>query len=176
MFAIWALTERTPWLIGDFVWTAMDYLGEAGIGGSSLVSAKSRPGVLEAVAWRGARVVARRRLETVGAPAGVRLRAEKPGGAGRGDVSFVMIDVVDAQGRRVPDAAIALSAEVKGAGELVGFGSANPTAAGGYQSGQASSWQGRALAVVRGKGAAGRAGLSVSGTGLAPAMATIKLG
>ena len=32
--AIWRLTERSPYLIGDFVWTAMDYLGEAGIGRS----------------------------------------------------------------------------------------------------------------------------------------------
>ena len=33
VFEIWELTDRTPYLIGDFVWTAMDYLGEAGIGG-----------------------------------------------------------------------------------------------------------------------------------------------
>ncbi len=39
--AIWELTERSPWLIGDFVWTAMDYLGEAGIGGSTVVSTAS---------------------------------------------------------------------------------------------------------------------------------------
>jgi beta-galactosidase len=32
--AFWDLTERSPWLVGDFVWTAMDYLGETGIGGS----------------------------------------------------------------------------------------------------------------------------------------------
>ncbi len=32
--AIWRLTDRSPWLIGDFVWTAMDYLGESGIGKS----------------------------------------------------------------------------------------------------------------------------------------------
>ena len=38
--AIWDLTERSPWLIGDFVWTAMDYLGEAGIGGSTVVAAR----------------------------------------------------------------------------------------------------------------------------------------
>ena len=293
VFAIWELTERTPWLIGDFVWTAMDYLGEAGIGGSFPVSAKSKPGqlsfagwpwvnafcgdidligaqkapslardvawglstlemtvqrpapegkrdepriwgwhdeldswtwpetgrpmtvrlytsaeklelqlnghtvgtqerkgepgvaeftvpyapgVLEAVAWRGARVVARKRLETAGAPVGLKLRTEKPGESGRGDVSFVMIEVVDAAGRRVPDAEIALVAEVKGAGEVIGLGSANPLAAGGYQSGKAKTWHGRALAVVRGKGAPGRVGLSVSGTGLAPAMTTLKLG
>ena len=28
----WADVERLPYLIGDFVWTSMDYLGEAGIG------------------------------------------------------------------------------------------------------------------------------------------------
>lgn len=28
----WDLVERLPYVIGDFVWTAMDYLGEAGIG------------------------------------------------------------------------------------------------------------------------------------------------
>lgn len=32
----WELVERLPYVIGDFVWTAMDYLGEAGIGSSSI--------------------------------------------------------------------------------------------------------------------------------------------
>ena len=29
----WALVEKCPWVIGDFMWTAWDYLGEVGIGG-----------------------------------------------------------------------------------------------------------------------------------------------
>lgn len=33
--ANWRAVERLPYLIGDFVWTALDYLGEAGIGRSS---------------------------------------------------------------------------------------------------------------------------------------------
>ena len=28
----WPMIERTPWVIGDFTWTAWDYIGEAGIG------------------------------------------------------------------------------------------------------------------------------------------------
>lgn len=28
----WALAEEAPYMIGEFVWTAMDYLGEAGLG------------------------------------------------------------------------------------------------------------------------------------------------
>lgn len=31
-FDYWEATERLPYVIGDFVWTAIDYLGEAGIG------------------------------------------------------------------------------------------------------------------------------------------------
>ena len=31
-FQNWELVEKHPYVIGDFVWTAMDYLGEAGIG------------------------------------------------------------------------------------------------------------------------------------------------
>ena len=31
-FENWAMVEKDPWVIGDFVWTGMDYLGESGIG------------------------------------------------------------------------------------------------------------------------------------------------
>jgi beta-galactosidase len=31
-FANWKLVQDNPYIIGDFVWTAMDYLGESGIG------------------------------------------------------------------------------------------------------------------------------------------------
>ena len=30
----WPMIEKTPWVIGEFTWTAWDYLGEAGIGRS----------------------------------------------------------------------------------------------------------------------------------------------
>jgi len=36
MYIFWKETERLPHVIGDFVWTAMDYLGEAGGGAVSL--------------------------------------------------------------------------------------------------------------------------------------------
>jgi beta-galactosidase len=31
-FAVWDLAERLPYMLGDFVWTGIDYLGEAAIG------------------------------------------------------------------------------------------------------------------------------------------------
>ena len=32
LFSYWRSVENMPWVIGDFVWTAVDYLGESGIG------------------------------------------------------------------------------------------------------------------------------------------------
>jgi beta-galactosidase len=36
-FEYWKPVEEHPWIIGDFIWSAMDYLGEVGIGGSTYV-------------------------------------------------------------------------------------------------------------------------------------------
>jgi len=33
---MWQAVEQCPWVVGDFVWTAFDYLGESGIGHSRL--------------------------------------------------------------------------------------------------------------------------------------------
>jgi beta-galactosidase len=35
---LWRIVERDSWVIGDFVWTSMDYIGEAGVGGARLDS------------------------------------------------------------------------------------------------------------------------------------------
>jgi beta-galactosidase len=39
-FDNWHLVEKYPWIIGDFLWTSMDYLGEAGIGNALLDNEK----------------------------------------------------------------------------------------------------------------------------------------
>ena len=39
-FDYWSLVEKHPYVIGDFVWTAMDYFGESGIGHSVLSNEK----------------------------------------------------------------------------------------------------------------------------------------
>ena len=298
MFAIWNLTDRSPWLLGDFVWTAMDYLGEAGIGGGMLVartadktlamvtpvgwpwvnafcgdidligdqkapslardvvwglsplemaverpspdgkvSAARRwgwvdelqswtwpgaerkpltvrvytagdrvelrlngasvanksitpadlkhielqvpyaPGVLEAVAYKGGAELGRRRLETVGPPAALRLRPERSTvGARRGDVSYCAVEVVDAQGRLTPDVARDVVLTLSGPAELAGFGSANPLAVGGFQSPTAKTWNGRAMAIVRGTGRKGQVRIEARSSGLSPASTTLTLG
>lgn len=46
----WDLVERLPYVIGDFVWTAMDYLGEAGIGSAS-VREKGNQSMFQQWSW-----------------------------------------------------------------------------------------------------------------------------
>jgi beta-galactosidase len=41
-FHIWQVTDKSSWVLGDFVWTAIDYIGEARTGGVSLQSGQSR--------------------------------------------------------------------------------------------------------------------------------------
>jgi beta-galactosidase len=46
----WKQVEKDPWVIGDFVWTAMDYLGETGVGNSHLNDDPDR-GFLRSWPW-----------------------------------------------------------------------------------------------------------------------------
>ena len=39
----WSDVERLPYVIGDFLWTSMDYIGEAGIGKSIYCSEEEVP-------------------------------------------------------------------------------------------------------------------------------------
>jgi beta-galactosidase len=40
----WRAIEKDSWVIGDFVWTAMDYIGESGLGRTSLAAGQGGPG------------------------------------------------------------------------------------------------------------------------------------
>jgi beta-galactosidase len=48
-FDYWTLVEKHPYIIGDFVWTAMDYLGESGIGHST--PSNEKDGFLKPWPW-----------------------------------------------------------------------------------------------------------------------------
>jgi beta-galactosidase len=130
-----------------------------------------QPGALEAVAWSGGKEVGRKQFATAGLPARLELRQEPhPGGLAGERLSFVNVDIVDAQGRVVPDDARSLSLSIEGSGQLAGFGSANPKAQGSFQSAEANAFRGRALAILRG---GGPMRITVSAVGLASATALI---
>ncbi|MBB4859205.1 beta-galactosidase [Novosphingobium chloroacetimidivorans] len=108
-------------------------------------------GTLEAVAFVGGREVARRKLETVGPAAALRIVMEGPSRRkGREALAYARIEVVDAQGRVLPEDERMVSLDLCGAAELAAFGSANPRAVGSLRASQARTFRGRALAILRG--------------------------
>ena len=65
------------------------------------------------------------------------------------DLIYALIEVVDQEGHVVPDAEVKLEADVTGACKLAGFGSANPVTEEDYTDAFATTFRGRALAILR---------------------------
>lgn len=126
-----------------------------------------QPGRVEAVSYRGGKEISRDVLVTAGVPAALRLLPEKEKIRADGhDLLYVEIEMVDAEGRLVPDAEILLHAEVTGGATLAGFGSGNPVTEENYTDSEARTYHGRAMAILRGGYETGNICLKVEAEGL----------
>jgi beta-galactosidase len=101
------------------------------------------PGTLEVVAYTGGQEAGRATLTTAGTPAALRLTPDRATiGAAAGDLSYVTVEVVDAQGAVVRHATHRVTLEVAGAGDLIAIGTPIP-----YRK---SSTSGRSVPPLRG--------------------------
>ena len=120
------------------------------------------PGILRAEAGSD-----RCELQTAGEPVSVRLTADRQQLKADGQsLAFITIEVVDAQGRVVPDAQKPLDVKVTGSAALLGVGNANVRDNDPYFDTQHHTWQGRAMAVIRSNGKRGKAVITVNGSRL----------
>ena len=133
-------------------------------------------GKLEVVASKDGKEIARKTLETAGLPAALRLRSDVPRlTTSRSDLAHVLVEVVDAQGRLVPDALVHVSCSAAGAGELIGMGNANPHNVDSFRSGRRWTWHGKALAVLRPAKRGGVLSLTATAPGLRPARLSLSV-
>ena len=131
------------------------------------------PGSLVATCTGAADPATRVALTTAGAPARLRLTADRARiRADRSDLSYVRVEVVDAKGTLVPNARPALRARVEGPGELAALASADPIDLAGYRGPSRRPYLGVAQAIVRPR-AAGVLQLVVDSDGLPPARLVI---
>ena len=135
-----------------------------------LFRTRYEPCTLEAVSYSGGREVSRTALKTTGKPISIRLTAETDRLFADGEsLCYVNAELIDADGNTVPDADTLLIAKASGAVKLLGFGTGNPITEENYAKGEFTSWQGRALAVLRAGFDAGEARLTVSAEGVGTA-------
>jgi len=133
-----------------------------------------QPGVLKAYGLKNGKVVDSIELQTTGAPKQIRLKADrKPIQANRNDLSYVTVEIMDAQGRVIPDAVLPVKFTIDGNGEIAGAGNGNPTDMASFQKPERKTFRGRCLIIVRPKGKGGKITLKAEAENLLPAEAVI---
>jgi beta-galactosidase len=125
-----------------------------------------QPGELKAVASDNGKEVAGKVLKTAGDPVAIRLVADRERiKADRNDLSFVKIEVVDANGQVVTQDSKKISLTISGNGELVAAGNTNPKDMASVNRTQINTCNGKAIAIIR-PSASGQAKLVVESPGL----------
>jgi len=85
------------------------------------------PGLLEARGSKGGKVVLTEKRETTGAPASIRLTADRTEiNADGEDVAVLKVEALDKEGRAVPTAGNQIDFKVTGNGSLIGVGNGDP--------------------------------------------------
>jgi beta-galactosidase len=125
------------------------------------------PGSLTAVTYENGKEIYRSVLKTASKPAEIRLSADKDKlEAVWGDLSFVMVELLDKEGNMAHDAVNELYFTVSGAGSLIAVGNGNPKSDEMYVGAKRRIHEGRAMAVVRADGEIGKITLNVSAEGI----------
>jgi len=125
-------------------------------------------GVLEARGSKGGQVVLTAKRETTGAPARIRLVADRPRVAADGeDVAVVEVRVVDAAGRLVPVADDEITFHVTGSGKLIGVGNGDPSSHESDKGDARRAFNGLCLGLVQATRTAGEIQVEATAPGLA---------
>ena len=131
------------------------------------------PGTLTAVAYRLGEEIGRKELTTVGEPARLRLRSEEGRLPRRRDaLGHVLVEVLDAQGRLVPDAVRKVRFDVRG-GDLVAVGNGNSHNVDSFTRPRRHTYHGVAMVYVRPRKGSDRITVRAESSGLRPAVTRI---
>jgi beta-galactosidase len=133
------------------------------------------PGKLEAVAKKNGREVARFAVETTGEPVALRLTPDRKALDADGqDAVPVTVEAIDAKGRPVPTANLAVEFELSGPGANIGVGNGDPNSHDPEKGNKVNIYNGLAQIIVQSTKEAGEIKLTASAGGLSPAALTLK--
>jgi beta-galactosidase len=124
-------------------------------------------GTLKAVGLADGKEVETKQLVTAGPAHRIRLTADRKAiRAGRQDLCFVTVEVVDAEGNLCPDADHSIEYKLEGPATIAAVGSGDLTSRESYQANPRRVYQGRGLVVVRSGDEADELKLAASAEGL----------
>jgi len=109
------------------------------------------PGTLVARCFDDGKETALQTLKTTGRPEAIRLVADRTKiNASRNDLSYVMAEIIDAEGNIVPDADNTIvNFEITGKGKLAGVGSGDPRDMSSFQQPKRKTYHGICLAIIQ---------------------------
>ncbi len=120
--------------------------------------------------------VARWELKTAGAPARIRMTADRATVTADGqDLSFVTVELLDEQGVINPNAQDVVSFEIEGPGTIVGVGNGDPKSVESFQGKERKAYRGKVLAVVKAGAEAGEVRLKATAEGMKGAEVVVKV-
>ena len=127
------------------------------------------PGVLKTIGYKGKKQVNSATLQTANEISRIKLTADREKIKSDGqDLSYVTVELTDANGIRNPKAENLVSLEIEGPGTIIGVGNANPVSLESYQLPQRKAWQGRCLVIIKSESEAGEIRLKATSEGLKP--------
>jgi beta-galactosidase len=133
-----------------------------------------RPGTVEAVAWRGGEEVGRASLASPSGDVGLALQVDRPDvTAAADDLAFVEVTLVDGAGSVWTSTDRVVAVELDGPATLQGLASANPVSEEPFAGSSCTTFQGRAIAVVRPHGP-GTITLTATAEGIPPQQTSIR--
>jgi beta-galactosidase len=132
------------------------------------------PGELRAVGYRDGQPVTEQTLKTTGAPSQLRLTPDRDAIRAGGDLCYVTVEVLDAQGLLHPSAEDEVHLTIEGPGKILAVGTGNPTSEEPYVGDQRRAHHSRVLVVVQSSGEPGEIALRAQANGLASAETKVR--
>ncbi len=128
------------------------------------------PGTLKAVGVNGDQEVAINTIETAGAPASLKLTADRTTLHADGeDLSYITVEAVDAEGRHEPNESAEVHFTVSGPATIEAVGNGDGQSTESYRGNQRALFHGRALVIVRTTTGTGAIHLEATAPGLSSA-------
>jgi beta-galactosidase len=125
------------------------------------------PGTLKAISRSGGKDILVQEVKTAGEPSRLIVTADRSSISADGiDLSFVTVDVVDANGVIVPDANNLVQFQIEGSGTIAGVDNGDPVSHESFKAPQRKAFHGKCLVVVQAGETSGILKLTASSGGL----------